>query len=258
MSIYKAYDIRGIYGEDLTQKEAYLFGYYLVKFTSIDKIKISHDLRNSYMPLTKFLIQGLIDANCEVIYLGENSTPSFYYSLFHGINTGIMITASHNAKEYNGFKTVISGDSLDSTNGLFEVEKLAKKDSENKLNDFNLIKESIEKENFFDFLTEREIEKSNDVKDYVTYLRDFYDRTLTEDEKNVLESIKFTLDLSSGVSGLTIPNLAQALRFRVNLINHIPDGNFPNHSPDPLKARLYKKFKSKEYFFHSSIWWRRR
>lgn len=241
MSIYKAYDIRGIYGKELTERDAYLLGYYLPKYLNINEIKIAHDLRLSQEKLTKYLISGLLDSNCEIIYLGTSSTPNFYFSLFVGVNSGIMITASHNPKEYNGFKLMYDGNSFDSSNGMYELERLVKEDKDNKVQFYEQIKETLLKQPFEEFLEEHEISHDFQLNNYIGHLIDFYHLVLTENERDILEKITFGLDFSSGVSSLAVVPFLKQTKLNFNLYNEIPDGNFPVHSPDPMKATEFLK-----------------
>ncbi len=253
MSIYKAYDIRGIYGKELKELDAYLFGYYLIKHTNLEEIKIAHDLRISHETLTKFLIQGILDANCEINYLGKSSTPNFYFSLFRNTNSGIMVTASHNPKEYNGFKIILEGESFDSTNGLFEIEKLINEDKDNKKEFFNQIKSSIEGYSLEEFLSEHQIKLNSKLDEYIIFLKNFYEITLTEKEKEIIQNLKINLDFSSGVSSLAVCKFLEEEHLKVNFYNEIPDGNFPVHSPDPLKAKDYIGSLPKGNFFSGAF-----
>ena len=85
-SIYRAYDIRGIYGPDqeLNENEAFKIGYYFVKHYQLNAIKIGHDARLSQKQLTDSLLNGIVVANNTIVidYIGFVSTPQFYYSLF--------------------------------------------------------------------------------------------------------------------------------------------------------------------------------
>ncbi len=239
MGIFRAYDIRGVYGKDFTEKEAYLIGYYLVKFLKLDEIKVSHDLRLSYEQITKFFIQGALDANTKIVYLGKSSTPSFYYSLFKGCNSGVMITASHNPKEYNGIKIMHNLDSFDSRNGMFDLEKVVISDEDNKQIYFNQIKEDISKLSLNEFLDENDINEESILLQYSNYLKDFYDLKLDQQEKDILEKITFSLDFSSGVASLGVVPFLEKTKLNCILLNDKPDGNFPIHSPDPIKAKDY-------------------
>ncbi|MCA9459466.1 MAG: hypothetical protein KC550_02865 [Nanoarchaeota archaeon] len=237
MTIFKAYDVRGIYSENLSEKDAYLIGYYICKQLDLKELKIAHDLRLSHESLTKFLIQGILDANSNVVYLGKSSTPNFYYSLFKRGNSGIMITASHNPKEYNGFKFIIDGDSFDSRNGLYDLKEIVEKDEENKLVIFEQIKNSLEGYSLQDFLSINEIKTESTLNEYINFLENFYSINLSEDEKNILKENKISLDFSSGMSSLAVKPFLERTKIEVNYYNDIPDGSFPIHSPDPSKAK---------------------
>ncbi len=253
MSIFKAYDIRGIYGKDLTEKEAYLTAFYLAKHLDFDEFKVAHDLRLSHESLTKFFIQGLLDAEVKVIYLGKSSTPNFYFSLFNECDSGVMITASHNPKEYNGFKIMFEGESFDSRNGLYEVGKLVEGDAQGKGADFDLICDSVNSISLFDMFDEYEIEQDSTLENYVTFLKDFYDMALTEQEREVLESVEFGVDFSSGVSSLAVVPFLELTKLNYNLYNEKPNGNFPVHSPDPVKAEDFLKNNAKGNFFTAAF-----
>lgn len=239
MSIFRAYDIRGIYPTEFSEKDAYLIGYYLVKYLNLTEVKIAHDLRLSFGSITKFFISGVLDAGCKPIYLGELSTPSFYYSLFDGVNSGVMITASHNPKEYNGIKIMNNLESFDSRNGMFELEKIILEDKDHKLSDFMQVKEDIQHLVLSDFLSDNNVEYDIVRSGYVNYLNDYYNIELNDDEKKVLEAISFSLDFSSGVSSLGVVPFLRNTNLKYNLLNDKPDGNFPIHSPDPLQAKNY-------------------
>lgn len=107
-SIFREYDIRGIYGVDLNEDVAYTLGRsfatYIKKYNS-NKVIVGHDNRHSSPILHDALVKGINDSGCDVIDLGLVTTPMYYYGrIKYDTPTGIMITASHNPKEYNGFK----------------------------------------------------------------------------------------------------------------------------------------------------------
>ncbi len=107
--IFREYDIRGIYMEDLDSNVAYLLGRSYASYINSDKVVVGYDNRVSSPILNQALIKGLIDSGAHVISLGMVTTPMFYYAKKHlNIATGIMITASHNPGIYNGFKLSFS------------------------------------------------------------------------------------------------------------------------------------------------------
>ncbi len=255
MTIFKAYDIRGIYEKDLTEKDAYMIGFYLAKQLNISDIKVAHDLRLSHENLTKFLIQGLLDADVDVVYCGKSSTPNFYFSLFGDINSGIMVTASHNPKEYNGFKIMYEGISFDSRNGLYELEKLVQNDEFAKALDYNMIEDSLSNIPLHDFLEEREVTIFSYNKQYSMFLMDFYDILLEEKEKEAIQNLNFALDFSSGVSSISVIPMIEHTKLKCKYFNEKPNGNFPVHSPDPVLAQDFMKsqFSQEKLFFGAAF-----
>ena len=112
-NIFREYDIRGIYGEELDDETAYhigrAFGTNLVR-KNIPSTVVAYDNRLSSESLEKNLVQGLVDSGVKVIRIGLATTPMCYFAAnFLNTNSSMMITASHNPKEYNGFKFSYNG-----------------------------------------------------------------------------------------------------------------------------------------------------
>lgn len=116
-NIFRGYDIRAIYGKDLDENIAYTIGLAYAKYirnNGYDRCVIGRDNRSSSLPLSEALIQGIIEGdNIEVIDIGLVTTPMYYYGQIFlndgkNIMPGIMITASHNPKEYNGMKMTVN------------------------------------------------------------------------------------------------------------------------------------------------------
>ena len=209
MGIFKAYDIRGIYGENLTEKDAYKIGFYLAKYLNLNEIKIGYDTRVSSEELTKYLMKGFIDANCQVICVGLLSTPNFYFSLFSENSSGVMVTASHNSKEYNGFKIIYDGNSFDSRNGLYNVEKLVVEDLLELSEHFESL--HLEKVSLSEFMVKNNILQVSKKEEYVKYLGDSFNTIITEKEKKTLSTINFSIDFSSGMSSIAVSSLFEKL-----------------------------------------------
>ena len=103
--IFKAYDIRGIYGEELTEDLARAIGRALATFLGCRKVAVGRDIRPHSAPLFAALADGITLQGADVVDLGECSTPMSYYGNgVLGCDAGVMITASHNPGPYNGFK----------------------------------------------------------------------------------------------------------------------------------------------------------
>ena len=104
--IFKAYDIRGIYPTDLDEDIAYAIGRAFVTFLQADQVLVGRDMRLSGPALTRSLIAGLRDQGADVVDIGMVSTDQFYFACSQLKQPGLMVTASHNPKAYNGFKMV--------------------------------------------------------------------------------------------------------------------------------------------------------
>ena len=103
-NIFRAYDIRGIYPRDLNGKVASKIALALIDlYPNIQKVVLAHDTRKSSLPLSQVISNALVKEGKEVIFLGTAPDPLFYFSIFHyGFDAGIMISGSHNPKQYNG------------------------------------------------------------------------------------------------------------------------------------------------------------
>ncbi|MCF7835564.1 MAG: hypothetical protein K9M15_00345 [Candidatus Marinimicrobia bacterium] len=105
--IFRAYDVRGIYGEDIDEDVFYLLGMIFASYISGDKIAVGRDIRPSSLSLSSAFVKGLTDSGVEVLNVGEVTTPILYFATNHlGCDGGAMITASHNPQNYNGIKFV--------------------------------------------------------------------------------------------------------------------------------------------------------
>ena len=110
-SIFKAYDIRGIYPEQINEESAYALGRayatFILKSEKHPKIAVGSDMRVSSPSLKAQVITGLLDSGLDVVDVGLVSTPTFYYAVAKfGFDGGLTVSASHNPKEYNGLKIV--------------------------------------------------------------------------------------------------------------------------------------------------------
>ncbi|MEK7278485.1 MAG: phosphomannomutase/phosphoglucomutase, partial [Chloroflexota bacterium] len=103
-SIFKAYDIRGVYPIDLNEEIAYPIGRAFVTFLGVNKVVVGRDMRLSGPQLFEAVTRGLTDQGADVIDIGMVSTDQYYFACATLGLPGMMITASHNPKAYNGFK----------------------------------------------------------------------------------------------------------------------------------------------------------
>lgn len=126
-AIFKAYDVRGIYGTDFDETDAYAIGRATVEFLECKKIAVGRDARSSSPVLFEGFTRGVMEAGCDVIDLGVLSTPMVYFAAGRlDIDAAVSITASHNPPEYNGMKICLSGAMpVGETTGLSNIRDLA-------------------------------------------------------------------------------------------------------------------------------------
>ena len=124
--IFKAYDIRGIYGKDLTEEIAYKIGRAFVTFVGCKKVVVARDIRPHSEPLFAALAMGITEQGADVIDLGFGSTPMSYFANGTlGADGGVMITASHNTAEWNGFKLCrAQAVPISGATGIMDIERI--------------------------------------------------------------------------------------------------------------------------------------
>ncbi len=129
--IFKAYDIRGIYGKDLTDEMAYKIGRAFATFTGCKKVVVARDIRPHSEPLFAALAQGLTEQGADVMDIGHGSTPMSYFANGTlGADASVMITASHNPAEWNGFKLCrAQAVPISGATGILDIEKIASEGS---------------------------------------------------------------------------------------------------------------------------------
>jgi phosphomannomutase/phosphoglucomutase len=208
-TIFRAYDIRGIYNDDITDETAYTlgksFGTYVLE-RGATEVLVGHDNRLSSPVLSENLIKGLLETGVNVTDLGLVTTPMYYYARsFLNKWSAVMITASHNPSNHNGFKI-----SFDSRGNAAGEEIQAFKDYTNAGN----------------FVTGKGI--------YSTYdIRENYINLLVNSLKLGNKKIKLVIDCGNGTCSLVIKDILDRLNVTYDLLYCESDGNFPNHHPDP-------------------------
>lgn len=206
-AIFREYDLRGLADIDLTDEKVNLLGLGLgTYYRTLDqhKILIGRDIRLSSPRIFKALKCAVLATGVNVVDLGMVPTPLFYYGLHHyGVPAGIMITGSHNPKEFNGFKVA--------------RDKMTIYGSE-----IQQIRELIEKGEFAQ--GSAEMDYSNPVTSYVSEL---------VGKIKIKKRLKVAFDPGNGTVGPVMDKLCQAIGLESVIINREPDGNFPSHLPDP-------------------------
>jgi phosphomannomutase/phosphoglucomutase len=224
-SVFRAYDIRGIVPAELNEDAFYTIGRALscrLEALGRSSIFLARDGRLTSDALALALKQGLLDSGINVVDLGAVATPVMYYATYtQGIDSGLMVTGSHNPADYNGLKMVLAGKTLvqeDITRLYTLVEQGTNIQGKGKTSDFNIIPE----------YRERII---NGVK---------LDRPL-----------KVVVDCGNGIAGAVIPGVIAALGCEVIPLFCDVDGRFPNHHPDPAVEENLQDLK-KAVFEHQA------
>ncbi len=212
--IFRAYDIRGLAGSQVSVELAERVGQAIASealAAGDTSIFVARDGRNLSEELSQAVIRGVLSTGCNAINIGRVPTPLLYFATceLNDTSSGIMITASHNSAEYNGFKMVIDGRTL--------VE-----------NDIQNIKNRIQTSDYFQGSgsdSEQQI-----IPEYID--RIFSDVALAGD-------VKLVIDAGNGATGEVAPLLFEELGCEVEPLYCDIDGDFPNHDPDPtIEANL--------------------
>ncbi|TWH45261.1 phosphomannomutase [Sporomusa sp. KB1] len=211
---FKAYDIRGKVPEELNEAIAYRIGRAFVDIFEVRKVAVGNDIRLSGPAFKSALIKGLTEMGCDVVDIGLCGTEQIYFATAHlKLDGGIMITASHNPKDYNGMKLVrAESRPISSDTGLKELEEQVVTGAFAPVNG-DIIPGTVT---------------------YVDILKDYIEHLLTYVDKAALKPLKVVVNAGNGGAGAVIDALEPYLPFEFIKVNHQPDGNFPNGVPNPL------------------------
>jgi phosphomannomutase len=209
--IFKAYDVRGVYGEDVDEEGAYAIGRAYVEHFEPRSVAVGRDMRVSAPSMAEAVIRGAADGGAEVLDVGMVGTEMLYHAVGSlGLEGGICVTASHNPKQYTGMKVVrrgalpVGGDS-----GLLDVRDRALR-------------------GFGDTPARRgEIREENVWPGFVEKVLSFVDA-------DAIRPLRVVVDAANGMAGAMLPPVLARLPVEVVRCYFEPDGTFPNHEPNPL------------------------
>jgi phosphomannomutase len=206
-TVFRAYDVRGVIGPELDEHAFYMIAQAIAyQLHALDRtgICIARDGRLSSPELTQALKQGLLDSGIDVFDLGEVPTPVMYYATqTSGIDSGLMVTGSHNPGDYNGIKMVLAGKTL--------------------------VAEDIQV--LYQFVLQEKIIRGKG-QDMPLAILDDYIQRIVGDIK-LARPMRVVVDCGNGVAGPIIPNVLRQLGCTVIELYCDVNGHFPNHHPDP-------------------------
>ena len=210
-AIFKAYDIRGIYPTDLNEAIAYHIGRAFASFLQAETVIVGRDMRTSGPSIFEAVTRGLMEQGADVINIGMVSTDQYYFACSQLGHPGMMVTASHNPKEYNGFKMVrkmpqlLSGDEgIQDLRRLVESEQYSKPGRTGSMREVDLSEEFVEA-----------VLKLIDVES--------------------LKPLKVIADTGNGMVGPILKRVYERLPVQLIGMYLDPDGTLPNHGLDPLQ-----------------------
>jgi phosphomannomutase len=212
--IVKAYDIRGVVGEQLDAGVVRDFGAAFARLVGGPAIVIGHDMRESSPALSRAFAEGAQAQGVNVISIGLASTDMLYFASGQLDLPGAMFTASHNPAQYNGIKLCRAGASpVGQDSGLAQIRQ----DAENQVPDA----EGVAKGTF---------EERNMLADYAAYLNQLVDL-------KSIRPLKIVVDAGNGMGGYTVPQVFEGLPIEVVPMYFELDGSFPNHEANPLDPK---------------------
>lgn len=215
--IFRQYDIRGVFNKDLTVDAARAvgtaYGIYLSSKLKTQgpklKVSVGRDVRLSSKTLRDALIEGIISTGVDVVDIGECPTPLQYFSIYHlSLDGGIMITGSHNPPEFNGFKITIGKETIYGQ----EIQELRK---------------------IIEGRCQAPMDKGHGKLEYYDIIPAYIDYLKKQFKGSIKAHVKLVIDAGNGIAGPVAPKLLRELGCDVTELFCEPDGNFPNHHPDP-------------------------
>lgn len=212
---FKAYDVRGVYPDEVNEELAYRVGRIFSAMFAAETVVVGHDIRLSGRSIVDSLTEGLRHGGTKVYDIGQCGTEMIYFATAHlRADGGIMVTASHNPKEYNGMK-LVRRDSrpISADTGLKEIGEMAIAAN---------------------FVHQLVPGKAMGTVDKLDIMPDYIEHLLTYVDKSALKPMKIVANPGNGGAGPILKELAKHLPFEFITLNETPDGTFPNGVPNPL------------------------
>ena len=220
--VFKAYDVRGIYPDELDEAGAEAIGRAYVEQFEPRRIAVGRDMRLSSPAMQEAVMRGAAAAGCDVLDIGLVGTEMVYFAVGSlGLEGGIMVTASHNPKQYTGLKLVRRGAlPVGGESGLLDVrDRAASTDTPRRARHGGSHRDVS--------VTEGSVETHDIWTAYVERVMSFVD-------VSSLKPLKVVIDAANGMAGTMLPPVLERLPIETVRCYFEPDGSFPNHEPNPL------------------------
>lgn len=219
-SIFKAYDVRGIYPDEINEEAAYLISKALVKFLKVKSVVLGRDMRPSSAPLYSAVLKGLKEMGVKIYDIGLATTPMYMYVInLEKADAGIVVTASHNPAKYNGLRMESKfGASVGEGSGMEKIRDMVLGGKAAK------IKPVFKK---------YKIVKKNYLKKYVDFLAKRF-------SPKDFSGLKVAIDAGNGMTGIVLPPLLKKLKIKYYPIYFKLDGTFPYHDANPVEEKNLK------------------
>ncbi len=215
-TVFKAYDVRGLYPGDWDASLARLIGNAFVRYLNADSIVVGHDMRTSSPALAHAFIEGATLAGADVVSIGLASTDMLYFASGQMQMAGAMITASHNPAEYNGLKMCrASAAPIGEDTGLNQIKAA-------------VATGLIERAEEMGEVTEKNL------------LDDFRNHCLSFIDPDSISRLSVVADTANGMGGLVVPYIFDSLDCSLDVLFGELDGTFPNHPADPIQPENLK------------------
>lgn len=212
-ALFKAYDIRGTVPDELTPDIAYRIGRSVVAFLDADNVVVGRDMRVSGPSLAAALIDGIRDQGADVTDIGLVSTDTLYFAVGkYGFPAGVMITASHNPANYNGFKICREeARALSLDTGIGEIRDMVISGE---------LPAPLDKRG--------DLQEKNVLEAYAEHALSMIDVTR-------IKPLKIAVDAGNGMAGVLIPPVFEKLPCEIVPLYFELDGTFPNHEANPIE-----------------------
>src|SRR5690348_5126603 len=229
-SIFKAYDVRGVYGENLNEEVAYRIGRAAAQYLNVSEIAVGRDMRLSSPQIAAALIRGITDQGVNAVDLGLTPTDGLYFAVGKfNYPAGVMITASHNPGKYNGMKFCrAQAFPISLESGLADIRDLPiSGDYVEPAHKGQLIHKDV-------------------LDDYVQHALSFID-------VSKIKPLKVVIDAGNGMAGLMMPRVFSFLPCELVPLYFDLDGNFPNHPASPIEPENMEDLQKKVREVHADL-----